>query len=139
VPSVVGEVVGNIVGVSETAKVGVGGSGVMVIWLMVKLSVVSRDGGSKSPFSGDKNGKLPLACRRGQAINVRMKILMVSSSARLRGLIRMLRLVLPLRLGERFVSSDTLEPGVIRSVLQEGNIPFSNPKEYFIKILHLLL
>jgi hypothetical protein len=119
VPSVVGEVVGNIVGVSETAKVGVGGSGVMVIWLMVKLSVVSREGENKPLFSGTKNGKLPLVCRRDQASSVKIKILMASSSARLRGLIRMLRLVLFLRLGERFVSSDTLELDVIRSVLKE--------------------
>jgi hypothetical protein len=117
--SAVGGVVGDIVGVSEAARVGVGGGGVIVNWFMVEFSVVSREEEKKSPFWGDMNGKSTRACRSGQASNVKIRILMASNSTKLNGLIRMLRLVLFLRFGERLVSSDTSELDVIRTVLQE--------------------
>jgi hypothetical protein len=115
VPCIVGEVVGNIVGVSETARVGVGGSGVMVYWFVVIFSLVPRGGVKKLPFSLEIFGKLLLACKSGQAIKLKIRTFIVSSRTKLSGLIRILRFLLFLRFGERLVFSDTSDLEVMRT------------------------
>ena len=106
---------GNIVGVSETAKVGVGGSGVMVNWFVAKFSLVPRGGVKKLPFSGELFGKLLLASKSGQAIKLKIRTFIVSSRTKLSGLIRILRFLLFLRFGERLVFSDTSDLEVMRT------------------------
>jgi hypothetical protein len=89
----VGVVVGEVVRVSEAARVGVEDGGVIVAWLMVVFSGVAVEGGNIKSDSGNENGQSTRPCKSGHANRDKIKILMANNKTRLIGEMRIPRSV----------------------------------------------
>ena len=112
--SSVGTLVGEIVGVSEAAKVGGGEEGVVEGWFKGMFSSICTGAGLALPSNAKLMGKFARACKSNQASSVNTRIFIASSSTRPSGDIRMLRRAFLLLFDAGCDSSETSEPDVIR-------------------------
>jgi hypothetical protein len=114
--SSVGILVGEIVGVSDAARVGNGEVVVIEVWFIETFSAITTGEGLEMLFTAMFSGMLTRVWKRDHTRKLSTRIFIVSISARLKGDNRMLRREISLLLGAEFESSETSGLDVIRKV-----------------------